>query len=138
MTKEQHDELIKAAAEVHQELRESAVVIKRLDKLASDQKSLIVDQARIMDAYAHVFALVKEGDIDATQIDEELERILKLGLALYKSAAAPIRINKGFFGEITDIPVENEKSASTLETRELNPVEKWLDEFRRRRMGLIS
>lgn len=106
-------------------------------KLAQTEQQL-KKQAAQLEAYAHVFNLVKTGEIDVSQVEDELSRVLKLGLAVYKEASlAPDSSDR--FGEILPVDrVETQKTASMLDGRSVDAMTAWMLEWREIRKGIPS
>jgi len=136
-------ELTKAAKDTLAELQTVASENTKLHTELARRDSLLQKQAQLLDAYAHVLTLVKEGEIDVGQVAEELDRIIKLGLSTYKEASVAPGAADRIFGEIlpenSGGQVENQKTAHMLEDgRALDSVSAWLLQWREKRFGTPS
>lgn len=136
-------ELTKVAEETLATLKSVTGDNTRLSTKLAQQEQAIKKQSQMLDAYAHVFALVKEGEIDASQAEEELERILKLGLTTYKEASVASGVSDRQFGEMLPAEnsfgsLENQKTASMLDGREVSALEAWMLQWREIRKGIPS
>lgn len=136
------EELTKAAKDTLAALQTVSAENEKMRLELKQKTALLHKQAQLLDAYAHVLSMIKEGEIDSSQAGEELDRIIKLGLSTYKEASiAPDA--SGTFGEILPEKqsgvLENQKVATTLEDgRSVDALTAWLLEWREKRFGVPS
>lgn len=150
MNSAKQDELLKLSQEVTASLRQATDINGVLLKKQAEHKEKISalmkvaqDQSVLIDAQTQAIFMAKEGEIDAEQIQDVVDRILKFGSDLYKEALMAGMSNESTsFGEVMkgdDSPQTGlEKTAHTPTYNGVevsNPVEQVLLDFRAQQYG---
>ena len=142
-----NEQLVKQATKVVEALERANDTNQQLLQKTAAQTARITtlekaatDQALMIDAQAQALFMVKEGEIDAEQVQEVVDKILKYGPDLYKEAVAGGHQTEAIsFGKVSDTKLsEVEKTASgpTYNGVEVtNPVEQVLLEFQSQKYG---
>lgn len=116
MNKQAIDEILKMSAEVTRRLEMSTAANQQLKKEATahqkeaaelrarldEFKKVAADQGRLIEAQSQAIHMATEGEIDAGQIKEAIDRILKFGLDLYKEAMSLGSLPAGFGSGVSE------------------------------------
>lgn len=140
ITSKDHQELLKAAAEVTQRLEQSTVRMKKIAKENSDLRKVAMDQEKLIEAQTFAIEMAKEGSIDISQVPETVARVLKFGVEIYKEAMDLATGSAGVsFGEVTEEKtIEKSASGPTYKGEPVNPVEAVLLGIRETLYGIPS